>query len=40
MVTKYGMSEKFGMMGLETSRGQYINGGTNKIIAKPLKGNR
>ncbi|MCF6461711.1 ATP-dependent zinc metalloprotease FtsH [Clostridium sp. Cult3] len=30
MVTKYGMSEKFGMMGLETSHGQYIDGGTNK----------
>ncbi len=30
MVTKYGMSEKFDMMGLETSNGQYLDGGTNK----------
>ena len=26
MVTRYGMSEKFGMMGLETSSGQYLDG--------------
>lgn len=30
MVTRYGMSEKFGMMGLETSSGQYLDGSTNK----------
>lgn len=30
MVTRYGMSEKFGMMGLETASGQYLDGGTNK----------
>lgn len=30
MVTRYGMTEKFDMMGLETSSGQYIDGSTNK----------
>ena len=30
MVTRYGMSEKFDMMGLESPSGQYINGGISK----------
>ena len=30
MVTRYGMSEKFDMMGLETSNGQYLDGGANR----------
>ena len=30
MVTRYGMSEKFDMMGLETSNGQYLDGSANR----------
>ncbi len=30
MVTKYGMSEKFGMMGLESSSAQYLDGSSIK----------
>ena len=30
MVTKYGMSERFGMMGLESSSTQYLDGSSVK----------
>lgn len=30
MVTRYGMTDKFGMMGLETQTGQYMDGATRK----------